>query len=492
MSNHPLTILHVASEVSPFAKTGGLADVAAALPRAQAAQGAQVLVVLPRYRQIDLKQHALARRLQPLVVPMGKGTEKVTVYEGTLPGGRVRALLLDHPLFDRDGMYGDAGGDHADNGLRFALLARGALQAAHDVGAWPDVVHAHDWQAGLVPLYAQRVPFPGRTAPRSVFTVHNLAFRGLLPKKLIEELGLPWDIFTPEGVEFYDQISFLKAGLAYADAITTVSPRYAREIQGAEQGHGLDGFLRSRGPRLSGILNGIDQDEWDPARDVALATRYGSDDLRGKASCKAALQRELGLPVRAGQPLIAMISRLTEQKGLELISQSAEALAGLELQLVFLGTGDTRYEQTLRELSRRYPSKVAVRIGHDEPLAHRVLAGADVFLMPSRFEPCGLTQMYAMRYGAAPIVRATGGLDDTVVDFDAQTRTGSGFKFDEFDAGALTRAVKRALSAYRQKDAWNDLTRRIMKLDFGWAQSARRYVDLYRKLLGKNGASKAA
>jgi starch synthase len=474
------TILHVASECSPFARTGNLADVVSQLPRAQAALGADVTVVLPRYRQVAEHKHAIARRLGALAVPLGGKIEKVTIHEGTLPGGKVRALLLEHPLYDREGLYGDASGDYPDNALRFALLCRAALAAVAELDLWPDIVHGHDWQAGLLPLTAMRTPAPaGKRVPRTVFTVHNLAHRGLFPKKTVGDIGLPWDVFHPEGVEFYDQLCFLKAGIAYAEAVTTVSPRYAREIQGPEQGHGLEGFLRSRVGKISGILNGIDTDEWDPARDPRIATPYAAEDPRGKAANKAALQRELGLPVRAGVPVVATISRLTEAKGLELIATASEQLAGTDAQFVFLGTGEARYETALRELARRYPSRVAVRLAHDEAMAHRIYAGADLFLMPSRVEPCGLAQMYAMRYGTPPVVRATGGLDDTVVDYDEGTRTGSGFKFDEFDAGMLTRTLKRALACYRHKDAWNDLVRRIMRLNFSWSVSARRYLDLY-------------
>jgi starch synthase len=481
----PLSVLHVASEVTPFAKSGGLADVAASLPRALATQGVHAMVVMPRYRSIDPRAHALARRLEPIDVPLGPshGTERVSIYEGRLPGGRVPVLLIDHPWFDRDGLYVDASGnEYPDNPLRYALLCRAALEAAHRLDVWPQIVHGHDWQGGLAVLMAARKAVAERPAPKTVFTVHNLAFRGLAPKSLIEDLGLGWDVFTPDGAEFYDQLSLLKAGMAYADKITTVSPRYAREIQTGDAGHGLDGFLRARAGKLVGILNGIDMDEWDPAHDPHIPVRYDADDPTGKGACKAQLQREFGLPMRAGLPLVASVSRLTEQKGFDLVAQAGEELARQDVQLLFLGTGDPRWEQALRELARRHPMKVAVRIAHDEATAHRVEAGADLFLMPSRYEPCGLTQLQSLRYGTIPIVRATGGLDDTVVDFDEKTRTGSGFKFDEPTAAALASAVKRAISAYKNREAWAELSQNVMRLDFGWSGSARRYVDLYRAL----------
>jgi starch synthase len=486
MNQKPKTVtsLHIAAECAPFAKTGGLADVVAALPRALAQHDVRPVIALPRYRSFDVREHAFARRLEPITVPLGRYHEKLVVWEGTLPGGRVPVILVDHPWFDRDGIYGDASGEYPDNGLRFALLSRAALEAAHRLDAWPQIVHGHDWQAGPAMWFARRKYVPGRPAPKTVFTVHNLAFRGTFAKSLVEELGFGWDIFNPDGAEFYDQLCYLKAGMAYADHITTVSPRYAREIQTPDAGQGLDGFLRANAHKLVGILNGIDNDEWDPAHDPQLAIRYDATDPSGKATCKAALQRELGLPVRAAVPLVASISRLTEQKGFDLVAAAGEELARLDAQLVFLGTGEARFEHALRELARRHPGRVAVRIAHDDAAAHRLHAGADLFLMPSRYEPCGLTQMQALRYGAIPIVRATGGLDDSVVDYDERTRTGSGFKFDELEPGALVHAVKRAIGAYKQRDAWLDLVQRAMQLDFGWTASARRYAELYREIVG--------
>jgi len=465
---HRLHVLHVASEVTPFAKTGGLGDVLAGLPGALAHVGLRVTVVMPRYAAVDPVRHRLARRLAPLDVPLLRRSdaERVTVFEGRLPGGKVPIYFLDHPVYHRPGLYGEAGGEYGDNGLRYALLARGALELAHRLDLWPDVVHGHDWQGGLAPLYARRVAVAGRPAPATVFTIHNLAFRGLQPKPLVDDLGLGWDVFTPDAAEFYDQLSFLKAGMAFADRITTVSPRYAREIQTPEFGAGLDGFLAAHAHRLTGILNGIDTDVWNPARDPHLPARYDADDPSGKAACKTALQRELRLPTRGRAPLIGMISRLTEQKGLDLIAKAGDELGRLEAQFVFLGTGERRFEQALEALARRYPQKVAVRIAHDDALAHRIVAGADLFLMPSRWEPCGLTQLYSQRYGTIPIVRAVGGLDDTVVDWDERTATGTGFKFADYAEAALTGAVRRAVAAFHKTSAFAALSTRVMRLDY--------------------------
>jgi starch synthase len=478
-----LSVLHVASEVAPFSKTGGLGDVAAALPRALARAGATVRVVTPRYRTIDPRTHVLARRLTPLSVTLGAQTESIGLFEGTLPGGVVPVTFLDHALYDRDGLYGDGAKDYPDNGRRFALLCRAALELCHRNDWWPDVVHAHDWQAGLAILLAARGAVAGRPIPRTVFTVHNLAFQGLVDKTILDEVGISADLFTPAGLEFYGKVSLLKAGLAYADRITTVSPRYAREIQTPELGAGLDGFLRERAAKIVGILNGIDTDVWSPERDPMIPARFDAIDRTGKTACKAALQREVGLPVRPNVPLIGSVSRLTEQKGFDLIAQAHDELGRLDAQFVFLGAGEARYQSALEDLARRYPTKFALRIAYDEPLAHRIEAGSDLFLMPSRFEPCGLNQLYSLRYGTLPIVRSTGGLDDSVVDYDDRSATGTGFKFTDYGAEALLRTIRRGLAVYQRKREWHDLVGRVMGLDYGWDRSARLYLELYQKLV---------
>jgi starch synthase len=478
-----MRILHVASEVAPYSKTGGLADVLGALPRALAALGHEVAVVTPRYRSIDPERFGLARRLRGLAAPLGADTVGVGVYEGQVPSTpRVRIYLIDHPpSFDRDGLYGDAGGDFADNARRFALLGSAALALAAEFGAWPDIVHGHDWQAGPTILYAKR-PWGDLPRPKTVFTLHNLAFQGLFSEHAIDDLGLPREYYTPDGYEYWRQVSFLKAGLAIADCLTTVSPTYAREIQTPEQGLGMDGLLRHRNAVLHGILNGADYEVWDPTNDVHIAKNYSADTLAGKHACKAALQRELGLPVRADLPLCGSVSRLTDQKGFELVLAALPSLLESDMQYVVLGTGELALERRLKELAVRHPKKLAVRIGWDEPLAHRIEAGCDLFVMPSKYEPCGLNQMYSLRYGTPPIVRATGGLEDTIIDFDARTRSGTGFKFARFDAGALTETWRRALAAFAHGDAWTALMRRCMAQDFSWQRAARAYARLYASL----------
>jgi starch synthase len=465
--------------MAPFAKTGGLADVLAALPRALAGLGHEVTVVLPRYRSIDPARFGLARWLRSLPVRLGPDTVEVGVFEGTPPGGRVRLFFIDHPAsFDRDGLYGPpSGGDFHDNARRFALVSAAALAVAHASGAPPELVHGHDWQAGPAIVYAQR----GAPPPRTVFTIHNLSYQGLFPEPLVDQLGLGREHYHPEGFEFWGQLSLLKAG-ALADRITTVSPRYAEEIQLPEQGVGLDGFLHARRSRLLGILNGADYDVWSPERDPLLPAHYSAADLSGKRACKAALQRELGLPLRPQVPLCGSVSRLTDQKGFDLVTAVLPSLLEGDVQYVVLGAGDPAIEQALLGLGRRYPSKLAVRIAYDEALAHRIEAGADLFVMPSRFEPCGLSQLYSLRYGTPPIVRATGGLDDSIIDYDARSATGTGFKFTPYKREALGEAWRRALLAYHSGSDFTQLIRRAMQQDFSWASSARRYDALYRSL----------
>src|SRR5579883_1566286 len=411
-----MNVLHVSSEVAPYSKTGGLGDVASALPRALASikrggRGDRVAVVTPAYR-VDPERFALARRLRRIGLTLGGRAVEVGLLEGRLPGGagEVQAFLVDHPAFDRPHLYGDANGDYPDNDFRFALLSKAALEIARTFSFTPDVIHAHDWQAAPTLLYARRGELP---SARTVLTIHNLAFQGLFPEESLDALGWGHDLYHPDGIEFWGQVSFLKAGILHADRVTTVSPRYAREIQTEEYGCGLDGYLRARGDQLVGILNGVDYDVWNPSRDLTLAAPYSVHDLEGKRACKAALQRSFGLPARPRLPLCGAVSRLTDQKGFDLVADVLEKLlVERELQVAILGTGERAIEERLSKLAARHPTKLVVKLAYDEALAHRIYAGSDLFVMPSRWEPCGLAQMYALRYGSVPIVRATGGLDD--------------------------------------------------------------------------------
>jgi starch synthase len=474
-----MEILFVASEVAPWSKTGGLGDVAGALPRALAARGHAVSVVTPRYGSIDPRAHRLERLHRTLDVH----GEATTLWTS---GGPAKVYFVEHERYfgSRRGLYSD-GHDYADNAERFAHLCRTALALPAALGLRPRIVHVNDWQTGLVPflLRHEHSRDPALAGARTVVTIHNLAYQGIFSKHVVPALGLPWDVFRYEAMEFHDQLSFLKAGLVFGDALTTVSPTYAREIATPENGAGLDALLRHRARDLHGILNGIDVAEWDPATDRHLPARFSASDLSGKATCKASLQRELGLPERRDVPLVAMIGRIADQKGLDLVVAALADLLGRDLQLALLGSGRRDWEETFRRAARERPDRMAVRIGFDEGLAHRMEAGADLFLMPSQFEPCGLNQMYSLRYGTVPVVRAVGGLEDTVEDFDGWSR-GTGFKFREYSPQAMMLAVRRALEAFRDHRSWRAMMLRGMAQDWSWDRSAQAYESLYRSLAG--------
>jgi starch synthase len=478
-----MDVLFVSSEVAPYSKTGGLGDVAASLPAALAARGHRVAVVTPRYGSVDPARHGLERT----PVALEARGERCGLWARRGGRGRPDVYLLEHDLFYgfRRAPYGDASGDFPDNPRRFAFLARAALDLPRALSFRPDVVHLNDWQSALGAwfLRAEHAGDPWLSGARSVFTVHNLAYQGMYPKAWMDELGLPWSIFRfDEGVEFHDQLNFMKAGLVFADALTTVSPNYAREILTVEGGYGLDTVLRRRADDLHGILNGIDEWEWDPARDPHLPAHFDRRDLRGKARVKAALQAELGLPVKPHVPLVGMVGRLAHQKGVDLVARAMPALLRGDAQLALVGSGDRGYEDFFRDLSRARPDRVAAHVGFDEGVAHRIEAGADLFLMPSRFEPCGLNQMYSLRYGTPPVARAVGGLVDTVRDFDGW-KGGTGFLFGPLDPVALAVATWRALDVWRDGRAWRGIQERGMAMDFSWDRSAERYEELYRSLV---------
>ena len=459
-------ILMIASEVSPFAKTGGLAEVAAALPRALGRLGHHVDVVMPRYRGITT------------------GAPEVQVADG------VRVVFIDRPeYFDREFMYGVAGRDYADNAERFTFLTRAALDWAASSDTSYAVVHAHDWQTGLAPLLLQR-EYTQHRALRdagTVFTIHNLAYQGIFDAAWLPRLGLAWELMHVDALEYYGRISFLKGGILFSRAITTVSPRYAQEIQQPELGFGFDGILRHRSADLVGILNGIDYDQWDPARDPYLPEPYDALNLAGKLAAKRALLQEYGLAVDTTaleRPLVGMISRLIDQKGFDLLASLGDELPRLNATFVLLGSGEPRYEEFWRGLASRFPTRVAARIGFDERLAHRIEGGADLFLMPSRFEPCGLNQMYSLRYGTVPLVRETGGLADTVRNVDPASASGTGFTFREHSPQALLAALRTALHVYEDRSTWRRIQVSGMQQDFSWDASARQYVKVYEQVAG--------
>lgn len=483
-----MRVLHVSSEVAPFAQSGGLADVVAGLPAAQAGiLGVQAAVLVPLYRGVAAKLAAAGCPLEtPVPLPLSLGPYAFDCALRVAKVGPVRYGFVDIPaLYDRPGnLYGPSGAaEFPDNHLRFAALGKVAqLAGAILLGGVPDVLHVHDWQGAPAAIYAHVAKAPSAI----VCTIHNLAYRGIFGKGVMTDLGLPWSLFTPKRLEFWDQVSFLKAGLALADVVTTVSPSYAQEILTPERGEALDGFLRDDVERLVGIVNGIDTLAWDPTRDGALPATFSRDHLEGKARCRAALVAEAGLPeIGDDEPLIGVIARMTDQKGLDLVADIAPELGTIGARLVVLGAGEHHLEQRFRYLAEVFSHHVSARIGFDLGYARRIYAGSDLFVMPSRFEPCGLGQLYAMRYGAIPIVSAVGGLRDTVDDpGDAALAQGhgTGIKMREVSATALLQAIERGARLYRTRAAFRALQRAAMARDSSWLHSANEYVQLYRSL----------
>ncbi len=467
----------VASEATPFSKTGGLADVIGGLPAALAARGEQVAVVTPAYRQ---NQYPSPPReaYRNLWIPLGPGYS-VDVWELT---ERNVTFYFVHcpPLYDRDGIYGTSSGDFPDNHVRYGVLSMAALGVARHL--FPaNIIHTHDWQTGLVPVYIREHFFGDPTffGVKVLFTIHNLGYQGLFPPSAISQIGLDPRLLNPEQLEFFGKLSLIKGGIAWSHGVSTVSKGYAREIQTPEYGFGLDGFLHKHGP-IAGIVNGVDYEEWNPENDPYIARNYSVNDLSGKRECKRAILEEYGLPAEnLDRPLIGIVSRFASQKGFDLVAEIASKLLDEGVSLVVIGSGDLVYESMFRRLAQVRPDQVGVHIGYDNPLAHRVEAGADIFLMPSRYEPCGLNQIYSLKYGTVPVVRATGGLDDTIGE-------DTGFKFQEYTGKALLQAVQAvhsAVTAYGDQDEWVAMMRRGMQKDFSWSAAAGEYVALYRELL---------
>ncbi|MHB8055033.1 MAG: glycogen synthase GlgA [Candidatus Aminicenantales bacterium] len=473
-----MKIAFLASEAGPYAKTGGLADVVSALSGALAEAGHEVVVLLPLYRAIREKFPGLTLRID------GR-PGSFSIWED--PSAAVPAYFIENDAyFGRDHFYGTADGDDSDNGERFAFFSLAALDVLRRLDFKPNIVHAHDWQSAISLAYLKFIyqgdPFFLRT--KTVFTIHNLAYQGLFDPDVLGRVGLPARLFRPEDLEFYGRVNFLKAGILYANRVTTVSPRYAREIQTPEFGCGLEGLLHSRRDVLRGIINGIDA-SWDPMKDPALSAPFGPDDLTGKKKCKKDLLRTFGFPVSPPDlPVIGMVSRLAGQKGLDILLNALEALAKMGIRIIIVGTGEEALEHQLIMALNRFPRMLGLKIAYDDVLARKVFAGSDFFLIPSRYEPCGLTQMYSQKYAAIPIVRAVGGLDDTVDEYRAGTGKGTGFKFGEAEPSALVSAVRRALAAGKNPKAKAKLRQNGMSRDFSWKRPAEDYIALYRDLLG--------
>ncbi len=486
-----LKILFLSPEAVPFAKTGGLADVAGALPAALKGLGNDVRLILPLYRVVREGDFPMRSVVEALEAPLGREKLVARILKTETEDGVPVYLIQREDLYDRPNLYGNEIGDYYDNLERFTFYAHAALRLCDALSFGPDVIHCHDWQTGLIPALIKGPYRDSRVLAKTptVFTLHNVGYRGLFPAHKLPVTGLPADpYFTAEGLEFWGSMSLLKAGIVYSEAITTVSPSYAQEIQTSEYGMGMEGILHHRQAFLRGILNGVDYRLWDPARDRYLPANYSPGKMDGKRLCKASLIQEMDLdPSLRQKPLIGMVSRLGSQKGLDLLVQILDDILAKGVGLAVLGAGDESIQSAIARAAERHPGRVALKIGFDEPLAHRIMAGVDIFLIPSRYEPCGLTQMYALKYGTVPVVRATGGLDDTIIQFDRRTKGGNGFKFGPCKPEAFLSAIQQAVDLFKNHAVWKKLMAQGMAADFSWDRSARDYLKLYHSVQPDSG-----
>ncbi len=486
-----MKIVMVSPEMVPYAKTGGLADVTGALPPALAEMGCETSVMLPCYRGLEQKYSPEPAGFE-VTVPVLDGDHWID-KKGEVLKTRLDDLVdvylvkLDE-YFDREALYTSREGDYPDNCARFTFFCRASLEFIMD-RLQPDVIHCHDWQAALVPIY-MRTLFKDDERLKGVpalTTIHNLGYQGIFWKWDMKLIGLPWDYFTVDYLEYFGKMNLLKGAIVFSDGISTVSKKYAAEIRGPKFGFGLEGVLQNRADSLFGIVNGIDYSIWSPEVDKKIAAKFSAADLSGKARCKADLQKEFGLPQKPDVPLVAGISRLVDQKGFDLVTSILKDLLEMDVQFVLLGTGDKTYENIFSEAGRKNPEKMGVKIAYNDELAHKIEAGADLFLMPSQYEPCGLNQLISLKYGTVPVVRATGGLDDTIRDWDAKTLSGNGFKFEEYTPQALWKCLTGALSAYKDKEQWRSIMANAMNEDHSWSASAKEYLEVYRKLRDGSG-----
>jgi len=476
-----MKILIAAPEVVPFAKTGGLADVAGALPKALNALGHDVRVILPKYKMVDSKKFDLSKVYDGIKVTVGDKIELADIYEASIPGTKVPVYFIaNEKYFGRDGLYQNKGVDYPDNCERFTFYSRAVLEFLKMMEWKPDIINANDWQSALIIMYLKTLykndPFFSRVS--TVYSIHNMGYQGTFPAEQIKITGLGWEYFNSASLEFYGKIALTKAGFVYADVINTVSPQYSKEIQTSEFGYGLEGLMQSRAQDLYGIVNGIDYELWNPESDPYIFKKYGPRTISQKAENKAALQKQNSLP-QTDVPLIGIISRLADQKGFDILSEDIENIMHLNLQIVLLGTGEPKYHELFLEMKKKYPEHLGLNLGFDAALAQLIYAGSDMFLMPSRYEPCGLGQLISYKYGTVPVVRKTGGLADTVIEGK------TGFVFEEYSASALHDTIKKAIEAYKDKKKWKGLMVRDMGLDYSWNASAKKYVELYEKASDK-------
>ena len=491
-----MKILLISPEIVPFAKTGGLADVSGAIPKYVRELGQEIAVMMPMHHIVkdwirDTKSSVKDTGLR-VEVPVFHRRQTAAIFEGVIPNTSVPAYFVEHDgYFFRPELYGDSRGAYEDNSERFAFFSRAVVETVSKLGLKFDIFHVNDWQSALIPAFLRTIyssdPVIGQSA--TLLTIHNLAYQGVFNQWDMNFTGLPWELFNWKQMEFYGKVNYLKGGIAFADVVNTVSQQYAKEIQTPEYGCGLEGVLSSRSADLFGVLNGVDYADWDPATDMLIPENYSPNNLAGKKKCKAHLQQKSKFPVREDVPLIGMVSRLADQKGFDILAEAASALMEMDIQIVILGTGEQRYHDLLTSLGKKFPQKISLSIRFDNQLAHEIEAGADAFLMPSRYEPCGLNQMYSLKYGTVPIVRRTGGLADTITDCSPKTLkdgNANGFSFTEYTADALLQTIRRAVKTYTQeKNDWKKLMLTGMKQDWSWSRSAKEYIKLYQKALEK-------
>lgn len=484
-----MKVLVISSEMVPFAKTGGLADVTGTLPKMLMQKGLDVACILPKYRSVTGELYPLQATGVKIRVPIGNREEEGSILSTVLGGGLNCYFVENDRYFNREYLYATKDGEYVDNAERFIFFTRAVFEFIVSRGTRFDIIHSNDWQTALIPVYLRTLysGFDIFAETASVFTIHNLGYQGLFWSHDMPITGLGWEMFTPRALEFYGKMNFLKGGLVFSDVLNTVSETYAKEIQTPEFGFGLDGVLYEERENLYGILNGVDYEIWSPESDAYIRANYTRDDLSGKIECKKDLLQEYGFASDVETPVIGIISRLVAQKGFDILYEIGSELAGLDVKFVILGTGERKYEDFFQEMAARYPSKFGVKIAYDDAIAHKIEAGADMFLMPSLYEPCGLNQIYSLKYGTVPVVRNTGGLADTVIDIDEDSERGTGFKFSRYQTTHLFGAIVRALSWYHKKEEWKKMMVRGMELDFSWDVSASKYVELYKKALVKRG-----
>jgi starch synthase len=482
-----MKVLLVSSEVFPFAKTGGLADVAGALPKALSRLGVEVRVVMPKYKSIEEKGFPMEYTGYQVSCPVSQKTVEADIVETNYDGIKVYLLDKDEYYY-RNNLYSTEDGDYIDNAERFVFFSKAVPEIIKVTGFVPDVLHCNDWQSALVPVFLKALyrddPVLSRIA--TLFTIHNLGYQGLFWHLDWHMLNIGWEYFTPSSLEFHGKINFLKGGIVFADIVNTVSKRYSQEIQTPEFGSGLDGVLRSRQEDLYGIVNGIDYDDWNPETDPYLPAKFSVSDLENKKACKAALQKTFNLPTHPNVPLISSISRLADQKGFDLVSENLERMLALGTQYVLLGTGERKYHDLFTALAHQHRHAFSVKIAYDNALAHLIEAGSDMFLMPSLYEPCGLNQLYSLRYGTVPVVRGVGGLEDTITEIPGEPDSRTGFKFHPYTGEEMLGTIERAVNAYKESDDWRKMVQRCMKQDFSWGKSAQEYLALYEKAIRRH------